>query len=107
MYSFSSWADGWCSLHMSFSSKTNFPCSTRLCACSNAWLFSLTAIGQIPFFILRQKVFFSSLYQVYVVNAVLSSIYIISSTIYMDRKYIFYIVDDMQAFRGVRICGSI
>jgi len=45
----------------------------------------------------------SSPYQVYVVDAVLSSIYIISSTIYMDRKYIFYRAGAMQAFRGVRI----
>jgi hypothetical protein len=41
---FSSWVDGWCSLHPSLSSTTTFPFPTSSLAWLNAVLFSFTAI---------------------------------------------------------------
>src|SRR4029453_9016740 len=45
MYSFSCCAEGWCSLHASRSSATYLPSLIRLLACSNARLFSFTAMA--------------------------------------------------------------
>src|SRR5690242_4906610 len=42
LFSFS--ADGWCSLHLSFSSFTYFPFDIRFLACSKARLFSFVAM---------------------------------------------------------------
>src|SRR4051812_15618525 len=44
MNSFSSWADGWCSLQSSLSSRTTFPSWTSALARSYPVLFSFTAM---------------------------------------------------------------
>src|SRR3954449_12293021 len=46
---FSSSADGWCSLHASLSSYTNFPSLMSFFACSKARVFSFTPMKDLSF----------------------------------------------------------